>query len=158
MIGPATHILHSGGRPRHTTVRSVDATDHLSRCPGHLADTPGGLENATGHSENAPSGLENATDGPSRRPAESDGHPGEPEGSGDGARSPGAVRREGRAGPWSGLGGARNPGRSTRRRGIRALARAGGVHAFAGEVPEGRPPHAPLWHQRTCGSEVRRGY
>lgn len=143
MIGPAAHILHSGGRPRFATARRADATDHLSRCPGHL--------------ENASGGLENATDAPSRRPAESDGRPGEPEGTGDGAQSPGAARRERMAAPWRGIGGARNPGRGTRRRGIRALARAGGVHAFAGEVPEGRPAHAPLWHQRTCGSEVLRG-
>ena len=42
-------------------------------------------------------------------------------------------------------------------RAIGARARAGDVLFRAGEVPEGRPPHTPLGHQRTCGSEVRRG-
>lgn len=39
-------------------------------------------------------------------------------------------------------------------------ARAGFVHAFSGEVPEGRPPHTPLWYQHAHpprGGEVRRG-
>jgi hypothetical protein len=42
--------------------------------------------------------------------------------------------------------------------GISGAARALGVFFRSGEVPEGRPPHTPLWHQRTGGSEVRRGY
>jgi hypothetical protein len=42
-------------------------------------------------------------------------------------------------------------------RAIGARGGAGGVHALAGEVLKARPPHAPLGHQRTGGSEVRRG-
>lgn len=122
MIGSAAHILHSGGRPRHATIRSADATDHLSRCPGHLADAPGGLENATGHSENAPSGLEIATDRPENATDDLSRRPGHPEGGGDGARSLGAARREGMA--------------ARRRPGDGALASAD-QHAHGGEARHG---------------------
>ena len=42
--------------------------------------------------------------------------------------------------------------------GIGGGARACDVRAFSGEVPKGRPPHTPLWHQHARGSEVRRGF
>jgi hypothetical protein len=253
----------SGVARGHATGHLADATDELSRRPSQLSRRPGGLAGLTdesagrpGHPAEPPGELAGRPGCLSRRPGpsaeppdQSDGRPGEPEGGGDGARSPGAAHREGMDGPrergFCARGGAvfaptgrrrvatggatgrrpeRNPWRGTeswisapagRRsfagrasapvdapflcpsgaeenmndalhglrsledsltppvatgrdpsgvgedghaRAIGARARAGGVHAFAGEVPEGRPPHTPLGHQRTGGSEVLRGF
>jgi hypothetical protein len=261
-LGPAAHVQGSEHRARHATSHLADATDELSRRPGHLSRRPDGLAGLThesagrpGHPAEPPGALAGRPGRLSRRPGpsaeppdQSDGRPGEPEGSGDGARRPDAAsrgsvaaRREGMDGLRTGLDGPRERGFCARGGGDLALARAvfvpegrrgvatggaqgrrpernpwtgtdrelsapAGRRSFAGcasaavdapflcpsgaeenmndafhglriapsgdappvataldpsgvsgEVPEGRPPHTPLWHQRTCGSEVRRG-